>query len=229
MKIAGYQPLTLLDYPGVLASIVFTQGCFFRCAYCHNPELIPLHGIREITAREVLSELGKNRRVIEGVVITGGEPSIHPDLPEFIRKIKECGLLVKLDTNGMHPEMLRELATERMVDYVAMDIKNRWEYYDRVTRVTNPEIVAHCRASLAWLQSSDVSREFRTTVLPGVHSADDFHAMAGYLQPGERWFIQGIRYTKTLESLDDRSSEIDVRALVSDLKIEFPNLRIEMR
>ena len=123
MKICGLQKTTLLDFPGHVAATVFTGGCNFRCPFCHNSGLLPSWSQELFTADEVLEFLTKRRGVLEGVCITGGEPSLQPDLEDFIRRIRSLGFLVKLDTNGSRPEVLKDLCGKGLLDYVAMDIK----------------------------------------------------------------------------------------------------------
>ena len=129
MLIAGIQKVTLLDYPGHIACEIFTRGCNFKCPFCQNSSLIPLNGDENYSEEELFHYLKRRKNVLDGVVITGGEPLIHKDIPLFIEKIKQLGLLVKLDTNGSNPEMLEFLLTHQLVDYVAMDIKNVFSKY----------------------------------------------------------------------------------------------------
>lgn len=230
MMIAGFQRLSLLDYPGVIASIVFTQGCAFRCAYCHNPELIPLRATTPmIPEQEVLDALKDNRKIVEGVVITGGEPTLQPDLGDFIRRVKQLGLLVKLDSNGMHPEVVRQLIDDKLIDYIAMDLKNVWDKYEPVTRVKNPAIIARCRETFSTIQNSGVAHEFRTTLLPGVHTPDDLMVMTGYMKPGERYFIQRFRPGKTLVPGISESSGFDEDGLAKKLSEAYPEIVVRVR
>lgn len=230
MIIAGFQKLSLLDYPGVIASIVFTQGCAFRCAYCHNPELIPLRtSAPTIPEQEVLRALDQNRKLVEGVVITGGEPTMQPDLGDFIRRVKSLGLLVKLDTNGMHPDVVRRLLGDKLIDYIAMDVKNTWDRYEPVTRVSNPAVVAKCRETFELIQSSDITHEFRTTILPGVHTPDDLATIVGYLKSGELYFIQRFRAGKTLVPSIPAHPGFDEVELVKNLKVRYPEIVITVR
>lgn len=230
MLIAGFQKISLLDYPGVLASIVFTQGCAFRCGYCHNPELIPLRASSPLIPEQVVFDsLGEKRKIIEGVVITGGEPTMQPDLEVFVRRVKSLGLLVKLDTNGTRPDVVRRMLDGRLLDYIAMDIKNTWDRYEPVTRVTNPAVVLKCRETFELIQSSSISHEFRTTLYPGVHREDDIRTIVSYLQPGETYYIQQFRNSRTLTSINPLSSTFDAEALARELQKDNQRIIINIR
>lgn len=229
MKIAGYQSLTLIDYPGVIASIVFTQGCVLNCGYCHNPELLPRKGKVALKEEEVLVRIDARRKMIEGVIVTGGEPTLQPDLPEFLRKMKRRGLLVKLDTNGVHPGLMQRLLEDRLLDYIAMDLKNVWERYDDVIRTGRPVISDNCRKTFELIQNSGIAHEFRTTICPGVHTAEDFFAIAGQLRPGERYFVQNTRFTKILDPKLPRTHGIDVARLMPALQSAYPQLELSLR
>lgn len=179
MKIVGIQKLTLLDYPGKVACTVFLNGCNFRCPYCHNAELL---GDAEpvMSVDELLRFLKKRRGILEGVCITGGEPTLHPELPELMSAIREMGFAVKLDTNGYRPEILKAVLNRGLVDYVAMDLKNGPEAY--------PETVGRCdcepakiRESIGLLLDSGCEFELRTTVVKPLHSGESLTSMADWL------------------------------------------------
>lgn len=229
MLIGGFQKLTLLDYPGKIASLVFTQGCALRCSYCHNPELIPIKKTSDINADFIIECLKSRQNIIEGVCISGGEPTLHPDLPDFIRRIKNLGILVKLDTNGVHPKMIASIIQEGLVDYFAMDIKAPWSKYEAIIKVENPVIAENCKKTLRIIQNSCVDHEFRTTVFPPVHTEDDFIEMAGYLRPAEKYFIQNIRYEKTLDPHIDTTKKFNVGEMVKKLRTIYPDIFIEKR
>ena len=162
MKIGGLVKFTLIDFPGRPAAIVFTQGCNFRCRYCHNPELVYPHLFMEPTPEEeIWSFLKRRQGTLEGVVVSGGEPTMHEDLPAFMARLKELGYATKLDTNGSRPEMLQKLIENKLVDFIAMDLKAPLEKYGAITGVeTNPEIL---RRSMALIRQSGLEYEFRTT------------------------------------------------------------------
>lgn len=229
MIIAGFQGLSLLDYPGKSCAIVFTQGCLFRCPYCHNPELISTRPQTTIAEESVLRYLMEHKKMLDGVCITGGEPTIQVGLRRFIERIKEIGLLVKLDTNGVHPTFVRELIANNLVDYFAMDLKNTWEKYQDVVRSGGTNTNDNCKETFGIIQSSGVAHEFRTTICPGVHAEQDFIDMAGYLKDGERYFVQEIRFTKTLEKDLPRDANVHAKEIVPKLRERYPQLIIEAR
>ncbi len=162
MKIGGFQPFTLTDYPGHVAAIVFTQGCNWRCRYCHNPQLLPLDRPEDklIPEAYVFDHLAKRRRQLDGLVITGGEPTIQEDLPRFIRRVRRLGLKIKLDTNGSQPDVILQLLEENFLDYVAMDIKAPLDQYESI--VGRHVDVVTLQTSMELLKKSDVPCEFRT-------------------------------------------------------------------
>lgn len=207
MIFGGIQKLTLIDYPGKVAATIFTVGCNFLCPYCHNPELVDPKKIKEqarISEEEILKFLATRRGLLEAVCITGGEPTIFSDLPEFIKKIKDMGFLVKLDSNGSNPQMLEKLLGEGLVDFIAMDIKAPLEKYKKV---------AGERVSLENIQrSTELVRsapdyEFRTTILPALHSKKDILSIGRWLQGSKKYYLQQFKPTKTLDSafLEEKS------------------------
>ena len=162
MKIGGLIKFTLIDFPGRPAAVVFTQGCNFRCRYCHNPELVYPHLFAEpVAMEEIYSFLKRRQCTLEGVVVSGGEPTLHEDLPAFMADLKAMGYATKLDTNGTRPDMLRELLDKKLLDYIAMDIKAPLEKYSLITGVDfNPEVL---KQSMDLIRQSGLEYEFRTT------------------------------------------------------------------
>lgn len=232
MIISGFQPLSLLDYPGVIASIIFTQGCPFRCVYCHNPELIPTQPLDQkntFSEAAILDRLHKRKHIVEGVCITGGEPTVHHDLPLFIKKIKDLGLLVKLDTNGVHPRMIESLIDAHLIDFIAMDLKHTWDRYPDVIGIQQKNIVDNCRETFNIIQASSLPHEFRTTVYSGVHSAEDLEAIAAQLKGDERYALQDIRYEKTFKTDLEKTPKLDLEAIAAKIRINQPTLRLEVR
>lgn len=179
MKIVGIQKLTLLDYPGRVACTVFLGGCNFRCPYCHNAELL---GDAEpvMTTEELLAFLKKRRGILDGVCITGGEPTIHPRLPELIRSVRDLGYAVKLDTNGYRPEVLRALLSDGILDYVAMDLKNGPDAYGGTVGLPNLDL-GRVEESIRLLMESGTDFELRTTVAKPLHSGETLTSMANWL------------------------------------------------
>lgn len=193
MQIHGLNKTTLLDYPEHLAATVFTGGCNFRCPFCHNAGLVLNPGEQPVISKEeVLSFLRKRKGILNGVCITGGEPTLQKDLPEVIRQIKEMGYLVKLDTNGYRPEVLAQLLEEKLLDYVAMDIKSSPERYGVVAGLRELDISVICR-SVDLLQHSGIKYEFRTTVVKELHSKEDFEEIAKWLAGSPVHYLQAYR------------------------------------
>lgn len=189
MKICGLQKTTLLDFPGHVAATIFTGGCNFRCPFCHNSGLLPGSLEAEYEETEVLDFLKKRKGILEGVCITGGEPTLQPDLETFIRRVRELGLLVKLDTNGYIPETLERLCHLGLVDYVAMDIKAGRSHYGDVTGVETP-VMERIDRSVAFLINGDVPFEFRTTVVNGLHTEADFREIGPWIEGCPSYFLQ---------------------------------------
>ena len=192
MRIGGLQKLTLVDYPGKVAAIVFTQGCNLRCGYCHNPELVvPEEYCPTIPEEEVLAFLKTRQEYLEGVVVTGGEPTIQADLISFLDKLKRLGYLVKLDTNGSHPEVLKQLLSLRLVNYMAMDVKaslNR--YYE----VTNVRIAAgKIKESIQLIIESGIPHESRTTLVKAFHSHKDLLEIRSLVNGARQYTLQRAR------------------------------------
>ena len=190
MVFGGFQRLTLLDYPGKVACTLFTRGCNFRCPFCHNASLVEGGG-ESISEESVLSYLKKRQGILEGVCISGGEPLLHGELPEFIRKVRDLGYCVKLDTNGYFPDRLAALIDEGLIDHVAMDIKSSFERYPAVSGVSELDL-SRIERSIDILMSGKVSYEFRTTVAGGLHTADDIREAARRIAGAERYYLQNF-------------------------------------
>ena len=202
MIIGGLEKLTLLDYPDHLAAVIFTQGCNFRCHFCYNPMLVlPLKGedkknkkekgFSPLSPKNLFLFLSQRFGRLEGVVITGGEPTLHPDLPFFIKKIKSIGYLVKLDTNGTNPEMLAGLIKDKLIDYIAMDLKAPLAKYRAV--VGAPVDCKNIRKSVKMIIKSGLPYEFRTTVVPGLLAKGDFEAMGRVIKGAQKWYLQNFK------------------------------------
>jgi pyruvate formate lyase activating enzyme len=196
MLIGGLQKLTLIDYPGKIACTVFTVGCNFRCHFCHNPELIDpaKFKLSEIIEEKTFFDfLGSRSGLLDGVCITGGEPTLYPDLSEFIKKIKALGFLVKLDTNGTNPEMLKALLAEKLIDYIAMDIKTapQKDLYEKVTSAAVD--FENIKKSIEIIMQSGLEYEFRTTVVPGLHQKEDILKIAGFIKGAKKYYLQQFR------------------------------------
>lgn len=191
MKIGGWQRFSLVDYPGRLSAVIFTQGCDFRCPYCHNPELVLPERFQEILPEEeVLAFLKKRVNRLDGVVITGGEPTLQSDLAQFLSKIKKLGFLVKLDTNGSHPEALTRLAKKNLVDYWAMDIKAPKDKYSAVARVKVD--FSLIQQTIDLITSSGQPYEFRTTVVKDQLTREDIMEIGQMIEGAERYALQSF-------------------------------------
>jgi pyruvate formate lyase activating enzyme len=198
MKIAGIEKLSLVDYPGKISTIVFTQGCNFKCGYCQNPDLIGEKGQYSAQEQDVLDFLKKRTSMIEGVVITGGEPTLQKDLPEFIQKIKDLGYSVKLDTNGTDPDMLEKLLKEYLVDYLAIDVKTSMENYPVIAGAKDK--VEKVRSSIYLTMTSTIPYEMRTTCVPGIVDEEDIKKMAELCRGAKSFYLQHFRPTTTLDA-----------------------------
>lgn len=202
MLIGGLQKTTLIDYPGKVACTVFLIGCNFRCPFCYSAELVLPRKIKKqpkISEKDFFAFLRERRGLLEGIVLCGGEPTIHQDLPDFIKKIRALGFLVKLDTNGSNPAMLKRLVRQKLVDYIAMDIKaplNNKDY-QRATGVKAD--IENIKKSIGIIKSSGVNYEFRTTVVPTIHSKEDIFRIARDIGPAKAYFLQNFRPEKNLD------------------------------
>ncbi len=197
MVIAGLQKMTLLDYPGKVACTVFLQGCNFRCPFCHNSDLLGGNAPDTLTVEDLLAFLHKRKGLLDAVCITGGEPTLQPDLPELIRAIKDLGYAVKLDTNGSRPAVLKALAAENLLDYVAMDVKNAPARYAETVGVPSFDLTP-VEESLAFLLGGSLPYELRTTVVSELHDEQDFEEIGNWLcrlcptQQAPRFFLQSF-------------------------------------
>ena len=190
MRIGGFQPLTLSDYPGLMAAMIFTQGCNFRCPFCHNGSLWEVDPERAEPMPEsaVYDFLEHRRGFLDGIVVSGGEPTIHPDIVAFIATLARKGLEVKLDTNGSRPAVLRELLDCHLLDYVAMDIKAPFDKYALLAGTETS--VERIDESIGLLIASGVMHEFRTTFVPGLLTEEDIEVIRSYLPQGARYTVQ---------------------------------------
>lgn len=190
IKIYGLQKTTLLDYPGHVAATIFLGGCNFRCPFCHNAELLDNDVETQFCQDEVLGFLKKRKGILEGVCITGGEPTLQPEaLEDFIRKVRNLGLLIKLDTNGARPDVVKHLATQGLLDFVAMDIKAAPEHYPQVCGISGIDLDA-IKENVAWLKSGTLPYEFRTTVVKGLHAKADFEQIGPWIESCPHYYLQ---------------------------------------
>lgn len=202
--IAGVEATSLIDFPGHLSAVLFVQGCDFRCPYCHNPELIATgavvgpNGCFGMPLDELADLLARRVRVLDGIVITGGEPLLHPGLAEFAAWIRSYGYSVKLDTNGSLPDRLEAVLAAGVIDYVAMDVKSSPERYSEAAGCHVD--VDHIARSIALIRGSGLPHEFRSTVLPRLHDVATVAEMARMIQGAPRYYLQRFRPARTLDS-----------------------------
>ena len=197
LPIKGFQKTSLIDYPPYTSSVIFLGGCNFRCGFCHNPDLVlAADSIKNIEVEAVLGHLKKKKNWIEGVCVTGGEPTIYPDLVKFLSELKKHGFFVKLDTNGTNPDMLKHLIDNKLVDYIAMDIKAPLDKYEEVIRMNIDEKAL--QKSIDIIKNSGIDYEFRTTVIPGLINKEDIQKIGEWLEGSKRFCIQQFRNTKDL-------------------------------
>lgn len=196
MTFGGFEKCTLIDYPGKVAAMVYTIGCNFRCPYCHNPELVDETVDTRFSEKEVLCFLDTRRCLLDGLVITGGEPTMHDDLLPFMRTVKAQGFLVKLDSNGTRPDVLREAIQERAVDYIAMDVKAPLRKYEQV--VARPTDTAAIKESIALLLEGAVPYEFRTTLVKALTPPEDILEIGREIRGAKAYYLQKFIPTKLL-------------------------------
>lgn len=228
MKIAGLQKLTLLDYPGIVACTVFTYGCNFRCPFCQNASLVlPQKAPECISQEEVLDFLKKRIGLLEGVAITGGEPLLHTDLPEFLSSIKEMGYRVKLDTNGSQPISLLSVIKAGLVDRVAMDIKSSPAGYAAAIG-TDRIPLEHIEHSMKVLMDGDLPFEFRTTVVKGLHTTEILTELAQWIAGDEEYYLQQYRDSGDLIAPEGLSafSEKELGDMLDQIRRYVPRTEI---
>lgn len=205
MRIGNLLKNSLIDWEGKLTAVVFTKGCNFRCGFCHNPSLvIPelLNQTDDIPESRVFSFLKNRRSWLDGVVITGGEPTIYADLPDFIIRIRDLGYNIKLDTNGTNPLMLKKLIEDELVDFVAMDVKTiiKFKDYQMITKCNDPELTEKIEASVNILKSSGIKCQFRTTILPRLHDKDVLFQLEEKFR-NDLYTLQHFREGNTIDDL----------------------------
>lgn len=228
MKISGFTKLTLIDYPNKLACIIFTKGCNYRCPFCHNSSLIkPNKNDVFIDEKEIFDYLKKRKGLLDGICISGGEPTIQGDLYDFLLKVKKIGYLIKLDTNGSNPDLLKKLIDEKLVDYIAMDIKNSFDNYQKVVNIKNLKI-EDIKKSIKVIENSGIDYEFRTTIIKEYHSLDDILKIRKMLAKKSNYYLQNFKNSegvidKTLHGFSTQELE-ELSQLIKN-----KNLNIKIR
>ena len=223
MIISGLQKLTLLDYPGKLACTVFVCGCNLRCPFCHNTSLLDFNNCSEaISENDFYTFMEKRRGVLDGVCVTGGEPLMQKDLEAFIRRIKELGYLIKLDTNGCFPKQLKSLVAKGLVDYVAMDVKSSPTHYSTVTGISDVDL-QKIRESIDFLMEDTVDYEFRTTVVKGLHDLAMIQETAQMIIGAKRYFLQkfvdsGNQDERGMSAFSDNEMQLFLEAAIPYVK-----------
>ncbi len=224
MTINGMQKLTLLDYPGNVACLIFTQGCNFRCPFCHNSGLLDMNNnCEKIDEKEVFKYLEKRRGLLDGVCISGGEPLLQKDIVDFIRKVKDLGYKVKLDTNGSSPKKLKQLIEDGLIDYVAMDIKNDFLNYDKTAGMcTN---IDNIKKSIEIIENSNIEYEFRTTIVKQFHDVRKLEKIIQYIGPNARYYIQNYQDCSSVlqRGLNGFDNE-ELLNIKNTLGVKYPNL-----
>ncbi|MDH4330146.1 MAG: anaerobic ribonucleoside-triphosphate reductase activating protein [Candidatus Moranbacteria bacterium] len=224
MNLVSFQKFTLVDYPGKIATTVFTAGCNFRCPFCYNPELVfsaqPVTNGNKIE-KDFFKFLESRKGKLDGVCITGGEPTLQSDLIEFMGKVKDMGYFVKLDTNGMRPDAVRRAIEAGVVDYFAMDIKNSLERYSETVGINVD--TERIKLSVELIKNSGVDYDFRTTVVPGIHTYDDFKSIATWIGGAKKYALQGYRDQNILDpKLRDKKGEVlDLEKIKEMIEGEF--------
>ncbi|MEF8879174.1 MAG: anaerobic ribonucleoside-triphosphate reductase activating protein [Candidatus Thermoplasmatota archaeon] len=197
----GLQKTSLIDYPDKIAAVVWTVGCNFRCPFCYNPELVK-NNKDLIPEEQVFSFLEERKELVEGVSISGGEPFLQTDLKDFVKKIKDMGYLVKVDTNGTYPDKLKELLEEDLLDYVAMDVKAPKDKYDKVSGVKTD--ITKVDQSIKIIREKAPDYEFRTTMVPDLLSMEDIVKIGEWLKDSKKFFIQQFKNDSNLIDEDFR-------------------------
>lgn len=235
LKIAGFQKTTLIDYPNQIASIIFLPNCNFRCPFCHNPDLVLGKNIKYIVEEEILKDLEKRKKLIDSIVITGGEPLIssYQDLSNFIKKIREINpkFLIKIDTNGTNPKLLEKLIKNKLVDFVAMDIKNTKKKYNETTRtrVNLANIEESIKIINKNTKNKKIDSEFRITVLPEFHNQEDLIKIGQWLKGSKKIALQKFIPKNTLNKSFEKKpsySEKELKEFAKPLRLFFHKVEV---
>lgn len=229
IKIKGLQKTSLIDYPDKICCVVFLPRCNFRCPFCYNIDLISNYEkLPDIKEEEFFEFLKSKKQWLDGVCVTGGEPTLHKELPDFLAKIKKLGFLVKLDTNGTNPGMVKDLIEKKLVDFIAMDIKAPLERYQEVVKVDVDK--EKIKESVELIKNSDIDYEFRTTVVPDLYDEKDALAIAHWLKGAKKYCIQQFRSERTLDPAIKNQKPYKEEELQRFLELVKPYLkRVEIR
>lgn len=223
MRIGGLQKITFIDYPGKIACTVFTMGCNFRCSFCQNSQLVlpdKIKKLKEISEKKFFSFLKERKEFLEGVVICGGEPTIYQELPDFAREIKKLGYLVKLDTNGSNPKMLKNLIEEKLVNYISLDIKAPKEKYDIVCGKKIE--IEKIERSIEILKRGEIDYEFRTTLVPTLIEKKEVLKIAKWVSPAKKYCLQNFHPQNTIDSKFEKIKPFETEYLLKIKEIISP-------
>lgn len=227
MNVLGFEKMSLVDFDGLVAATVFTGGCNFRCEFCHNSPLVLSHDrLPVIDENEVLSYLSKRKGVLDGVCVSGGEPTLQKDLPEFLTKIKSLGYKVKLDTNGTAPDLIKNLYADKLVDYFAMDIKNDREHYAKIIGFDDYD-VSKVERSVEFLISLGGDYEFRTTLINEYHSEENIINIGEWINGANKYFLQ--KFKSNENCINSSLSEVPIgsaKRFSEILKKYIPNVAL---
>lgn len=225
---AGIQKLTLLDFPGQVACTLFTRGCNMRCPFCHNASLVVrANEQKTYTNEEILSFLKKRQGVLDGVAITGGEPTLMPGLAEFMTQVRALGYKIKLDTNGTRPEVLKSIVRDGLVDYVAMDIKNCREKYGETVGFDASYDLSPIDESIAFLMEGNVDFEFRTTISKTYHTEEDIIKIGKWISGDEKYFLQQFKDSGDIIGVQiEGYDEVTMRSLLDAIRPFVPNAQL---
>ncbi len=227
MTFHGFDTTTLLNFPGKLACTVFTGGCNFRCGYCHNASLVFPAEEGKIDEAAVLKHWEKRKGILEGICVTGGEPTLRPELAGFLRRMKEAGALTKLDTNGSRPDVLSRLFEEKLVDYTAMDIKASPALYPVISGTDAVPVSDICR-SVALVMDQSPDYEFRTTVTRELFTEETFHEIGSMIRGAKAYYLQAFRDSGALLSENFHPPEADFLKRAQDIMLTYVE-RVEIR
>ena len=227
MKISGMTKLTVQDYPGEVACIIFTQGCNFKCSFCHNSQLIPIKECDKsnLSEREIFDYLETRKNILDGVVVSGGEPLIQPGIKDLIKKIKEMGFKVKLDTNGTNHNLLKELIKDELIDYVAMDIKADLNIYAKITG----HIMDYTpiKKSVELITKSNIDHEFRTTIIKEFHDLPCLENICNLIGSSAKYYLQNFTLSDgVIDKNLNGFSQDELLNIEIKLKEKFPNVKV---
>lgn len=226
MQISGFEKLTLTDFPGQVACVLFTQGCNLRCPFCQNSDLLLPNKATIITEEEIWQYLEKRKHILDGVVISGGEPLLQKELPDFLQKIKALGLKVKLDTNGTNPALLQKLLADHLIDYVAMDIKHDLLQYGTITGVAKLQTDL-IQASIDLLKQSAIDYEFRTTLVKEYHDIEAIQNICALIGTDSKYYLQNYQDSdRVLKEGLHGFAEEELQFFYTRFKPEYPLIQV---